>query len=183
MTDARSDALATEDIVNELEFVTIDKPLITFAVMALNTAKRQGRKIITAESCTGGLIATVLSEAPGAADHFDGGFVTYTPTQKCRALGLDKRLIDAKGAVSAEVTIAMAEGALARSGADIAVAVTGVAGPDTDEKGNPLGLVFLARASSHADTICVEKNFGDIGRKRVRYEAAAEALRLFVSME
>jgi nicotinamide-nucleotide amidase len=123
----------------------------------------------------------VLSEAPGAADHLDGGFVTYTPTQK--ALGLDKRLIDAKGAVSAEVTIAMAEGALARSGADLAVAVTGVAGPDTDEKGNPLGLVFLARASSHADTICVEKNFGDIGRKRVRYEAAAEALRLFVSME
>ena len=89
---------------------------------------------------------TVLSEAPGAAEYLDGGFVTYTSEQKCEALGLDPRLIDEYGAVSAEVADAMARGALEASQADIAVSVTGVAGPEPDERGNPVGLVYLACA-------------------------------------
>jgi nicotinamide-nucleotide amidase len=170
--------LDTEAVVQELDFVQIDRHLVALAVEALESAKRLGKKIVTAESCTGGLIATVLSEAPGAVDYFEGSFVTYTPDQKCAALKLDREMIDRDGAVSASVAMAMAEAALGCSSADLAVAVTGVAGPDSDEKGNPVGLVFLARASRNSATISEKKSFGDIGRNRVRYEAAAEALRL-----
>lgn len=142
---------------------------------ALETAKRSRKIIVTAESCTGGLIATVLSEAPGAVDNFSGAFITYTPDQKCAALDLDRTLIETEGAVSAPVAIAMAESALKCSHADVAVAVTGVAGPDRDEKGNPIGLVFFALALSDGPTMVVEKNFGDLGRARVRYEACGRS--------
>ena len=172
----------TQAVVQELDFVQIDRHLVALAVEALESAKRSGKKIVTAESCTGGLIATVLSEAPGAVDHFDGAYVTYTPDQKCAALRLNRDLIEASGAVSGSVAIAMAEGALSCSNADVAVAVTGVAGPDKDERGNPVGLVFLARASRGETTVLVQKNFGDIGRDRIRYHAAAEALRLLIQM-
>jgi nicotinamide-nucleotide amidase len=130
----------------ELDYVQIDRKLVERAVEALDSAQKANLKIVTAESCTGGLVATVLSEAPGAAEHFDGGFVTFTPQQKCAALKLDEKLIDKFGAVSAEVADAMALGALDCSRAEVAVSVTGVAGPDPDERGNPVGLVYLACA-------------------------------------
>jgi nicotinamide-nucleotide amidase len=100
---------------DELDFVQIDRNLIEQAVEALKRAKCAGLRVVTAESCTGGLIATVLSEAPGAAEYLDGGFVTYTPEQKCTALELDAKLIEQYGAVSAQVADAMARGALGRS--------------------------------------------------------------------
>ena len=131
---------------DELDFVQIDRKLIERAVEALERAKCAGLRVVTAESCTGGLIATVLSEAPGAAEYLDGGFVTYTPEQKCTALKLDPKLIEQYGAVSAQVADAMARAALDCSQADIAVSVTGVAGPEPDERGNPVGLVYLACA-------------------------------------
>jgi PncC family amidohydrolase len=106
----------------------------------------------------------VLSEAPGAAEYLDGGFVTYTPEQKCTALKLDEY-----GAVSAQVADAMARAALYCSQADIAVSVTGVAGPEPDEHGNPVGLVYLACARKDGRCIDVKRRFGDIGRSRVRY--------------
>src|SRR6476646_8499236 len=103
---------------DELDFVQIDGKLIERAVEALKRAKCAGFRVVTAESCTGGLIATVLSEAPGAAEYLDGGFVTYTPEQKCSALKLDTKLIAQYGAVSAQVADAMARGALDCSQAD-----------------------------------------------------------------
>jgi nicotinamide-nucleotide amidase len=162
----------------ELDYVRIDRELIKRAVKALDCAKRAGLKVVTAESCTGGLVAIVLSEAPGAAEYLDGGFVTYTPEQKCAALKLDRQFIEKYGAVSVEVATEMARGALACSQADIAVSVTGVAGPEPDERGNPVGLVYFACARKDGRCVGVKREFGDIGRSRVRYSAAVEALEL-----
>src|SRR5689334_2097347 len=92
--------------------------------------KRAGLSVVTAESCTAGLLAKTLSDAPGAAEHLAGGFVTYTKAQKTKALGVSARLLRTKGAVCREVANALARGALARSAAELAVAITGVAGPD-----------------------------------------------------
>ena len=144
---------------DELDFVQINRELVELAVEALENAKKADLRVVTAESCTGGLI---VSEAPGAAEYLAGGFVTYTPEQKSAALNLDAKLIEKYGAVSAEVADAMARGALDCSEADIAVSVTGVAGPEPDERGNPV--VFTAE-------------LGNIGRSRIHFEAAAEALR------
>lgn len=170
-----------ELLAEELDYARIDRKLIQGAIEALDAAKEHGARVATAESCTGGLIATVLSEAPGAADYFAGGFVVYTPEQKCAALGLDPALVKERGSVSAEVTTALAEAALHRSKADIAVAVTGVAGPEPDEKGNPVGLVYLAGARKER-TVSLERNFGDIGRANVRYETALAALSLIKAL-
>jgi nicotinamide-nucleotide amidase len=174
MLDAMSKTVTAE----ELDYVTPDRALIDRAIAALAAAEKAELRVVTAESCTGGFIATVLSEAPGAAQYFDGAFVCYTSEHKCAALGVEPKLIERYGAVSAEVAIAMAEAALAASEADIAIAVTGVAGPDKDEDGNPVGLVFLACARKGEDAVCIEKRFGDQGRSRIRYLAAAEALSL-----
>jgi competence-damaged protein len=93
----------TEDVsASELDYVQVDHALVERAIEALDSAKRAGLKVVTAESCTGGLVAMVLSEAPGAAEFLEGGFVTYTPEQKCAALELDPLLIEKHGAVSAE---------------------------------------------------------------------------------
>jgi nicotinamide-nucleotide amidase len=167
---------------NELDFVQIDRQLIELAVEALARAKNAGLKVVTAESCTGGLIATVLSEAPGAAEYLDGGFVTYTPEQKCAALKLDPKLIEEHGAVSSEVADAMARGALDCSQADIAVSVTGVAGPEPDERGNPVGLVYFACARKGGKCVSLKREFGDSGRSHVRYAAASEALALIARL-
>jgi nicotinamide-nucleotide amidase len=148
---------------DELDFVQIDRKLIDLAVEALQRAKA-ACQVATAESCTGGLVATVLSEAPGAAEYLDGGFVTYTPEQKCTALKLDAKVIEKYGAVSAQVADAMARGALDCSQADIAVSVTGVAGPEPDERGNPVGLVYFACARKAGKCVAVKREFGDIGR-------------------
>jgi nicotinamide-nucleotide amidase len=166
---------------DELDFVQIDRKLIERAVEALERAKCAGLRVVTAESCTGGLIATVLSEAPGAAEYLAGGFVTYTPEQKCTALELDPKLIEQYGSVSAQVADAMARAALDCSQADIAVSVTGVAGPEPDERANPVGLVYLACARKAGNCVGVKREFGDIGRSRIRYEAAMEALALITS--
>ena len=174
-------AMAADVSAAELDYVQIDRALVEQAVEALDHAKKACLKVVTAESCTGGLIATVLSEAPGAAEHLDGGFVTYTSEQKCAALNLDEKLIYKFGPVSAEVAEAMARGALDCSQADVAVSVTGVAGPDPDERGNPVGLIYLACARRGGKCIGVKREFGDIGRSRIRYEAAAEALDLIAA--
>jgi PncC family amidohydrolase len=109
----------------------------------LTLLKRNGLSVVTAESCTAGLLAKTLSDAPGAAEHLSGGFVTYTKQQKEKALGVSSHLLRTKGAVCREVASELAEGALKRSVADIAIAVTGVAGPDPDEDGNPVGRVIV----------------------------------------
>jgi nicotinamide-nucleotide amidase len=145
-------------------------------VLAL--AKRKGLTLVTAESCTCGMLAHVLSQAKGAGDHLHGGFLTYTKTAKHAVLGVPAALLASKGAVCEEVARAMAQGALERSPADIAVAVTGVAGPAEDEDGNPVGLVHLAAARRGGAVLHVRKNYGDIGQNEVLSRAIADALRL-----
>jgi nicotinamide-nucleotide amidase len=112
-----------------------------------------------------------------------GGFEVYTAEQKFVALKISKQLITDHGTVSKETAIAMAENAAACSEADIAVAVTGVAGPDPDERGNPVGLVYIACALSGRSTICVRREFGDIGRSNIRYGTALEAMSLLARLE
>ena len=133
----------------------------------LQLARRAGLTIVTAESCTAGLLAAVLSTGTGASELLHGGFVTYTKANKSAALGVPQDLLREKGAVCVEVAQAMAEGALARCPADLSVAVTGVAGPLPDEDGNSVGLAYIAVARRGFDTTVVEKNYGNIGRDAI----------------
>jgi len=144
----------------------------------METAARQGLSVVTAESCTGGLLAAVLSEAPGASEHLEGGFAVYTEAHKTIALGIPAELIEHHGAVSEAVARALAEAALARSNADVALAITGVAGPARDDDGNPVGLVHFAAARRGISTVHQECRFGDIGRGAVRYHSVLQALAL-----
>ncbi|MBX9777062.1 MAG: CinA family protein [Xanthobacteraceae bacterium] len=152
--------------------------LATLAARVLALAGERRLGIVTAESCTCGLLASALSEAPGAAELLHGGFVTYTKANKTAALGIAPELLDGpRGAVSPEVAAAMAEGALERSPAGVAIAITGVAGPSPDEDGNPVGLVCMAVARKSLPPSVLERNYGDIGRDAVRERAMIDALR------
>ncbi len=135
-------------------------------------------KVATAESCTGGLIAALLTEIPGSSDVVERGFVTYSNEAKSESIGVDPDLISTHGAVSAEVAQAMATGALRHSRADVAVAVTGVAGPGGGTAAKPVGLVHLAAAERGGRMLGSELRLGDIGRGRVRLASVREALRL-----
>ncbi|MDH5540314.1 MAG: CinA family protein [Rhizobacter sp.] len=119
--------------------------------MALGGAMRsRNARLATAESCTGGMIAAACTAVPGSSDWFERGFVTYSNEAKCEMLGVNAGLIAQHGAVSAPVACAMADGALARSNAQLAVAVTGVAGPSGGTPDKPVGTVWLALAQSGA---------------------------------
>ncbi len=135
-------------------------------------------RLATAESCTGGLLAGLLTEVPGASNVLDRGFVVYSNDAKAETVGVEPVLIMAHGAVSREVAVALAEGALERSAADIAVAITGVAGPDGGSETKPVGLVHLACARRAGETLVREQRYGDIGRGAVRLAAVADALQL-----
>lgn len=130
----------------------------------------------TAESCTGGLIAGLVTAIPGSSDIFDSGFVTYSNEAKSRMIGVAAELIAAHGAVSIEVALAMAAGALASSRADIAVAVTGVAGPGGGSVLKPVGLVHCAAARRSGPIIHRELRLGDIGREAIRLATVEVAL-------
>lgn len=148
------------------------------AVLALADALRaRGMRIAAAESCTGGLIAAACTSVAGSSDWFERGFVTYSNEAKTELLGVDAALIRAHGAVSEPVVRAMAEGALARSQASIAVAVTGIAGPGGATPGKPVGTVWLALAQAGQPTLAKREQFaGD--RTAVREATVDEALRL-----
>lgn len=143
----------------------------------LAQAKRAGLTIVTAESCTAGLLAQVLSDAEGAAEHFHGSFVTYTKGHKTCALGVPGHVLHGEGAVCGTVARAMADGALLHSTASISAAITGVAGPEPDEDGNPVGRVCIAVARRGFPTRDFERRYGDIGRDAIRQRAVADALR------
>ena len=128
----------------------MSRQLDRLAERILKKAKAAGLQIVTAESCTAGTVAHVLSKGEGASKHLAGGFVTYTKDMKSRVLGVPMAMLKSKSAVAAEIAEAMARGALARSGASIAVAVTGVAGPDPDEDGNPRWCVAVRRRAACA---------------------------------
>jgi nicotinamide-nucleotide amidase len=142
-------------------------------------AKACARKLTlaTAESCTGGMLASLLTDVQGVAHVFDRGFVTYSEAAKTELLGVPAGLIEGKGAVSKEVAIAMAEGALARSSANIALAITGFA-----DAGDEPGLVHFACARLAEETAHREEHFGGIGRGSVRVSALAVAIEMMEAM-
>lgn len=132
----------------------------------LDAACDRDLSIATAESCTGGLLASLLTDVEGASHAFERGFVVYSEDAKCELLGVARDTVERCGAVSEPVAVAMAEGALARSHADIALAVTGFAGPAGP--GDEPGLVHFACARTGRATAHREEHFGDIGRGPVR---------------
>lgn len=136
----------------------------------------RGKTLVTAESCTGGGIGAALTAVPGSSDVYKGGIISYTNWVKHNLLGVDQKLLDTLGAVSAPVAEAMAEGARKVLRADIAVSVTGLAGPGGDEFGNPVGLVFIGYSDCRK-TLSHRFLFpGD--REAVRQNACREALKL-----
>ena len=152
------------------------------AVLALASALRaRGWKIVTAESCTGGLIAAACTAIAGSSDWFERGFVTYSNEAKVELLGVPMALIEAHGAVSAEVACAMAEGALLNSHAQLAVAITGIAGPSGATPGKPVGTVWLAvalaGAAAQAELLTLA---GD--RAAVREQSVQRALQRLLEM-
>lgn len=149
----------------------------------LEACRREGLRLATAESCTGGLIAGLLTSISGASDVFERGFVTYTNPAKTENLGVPAALFDdgAPGAVSEAVARAMAEGALKHSAAQIAVAVTGIAGPEGGTEEKPVGLVHIAVARDGKDTIHEEHVF-DGDRDAVRMQSVDAALALVKGM-
>jgi nicotinamide-nucleotide amidase len=144
----------------------------------LDAAKTAGLKIATAESCTGGLIAASLAAVPGASAALERGFITYSNEAKMELLGVPAALLAEHGAVSKPVALAMVEGALAHSPADLAVAVTGIAGPDGGTASKPVGLVHIAAARRDGETLHEEKRFGNIGRHEIQVQTVAAALGL-----
>jgi nicotinamide-nucleotide amidase len=156
----------------------------TFAPELLQRAERlvalyRARRLtlVTAESCTGGLVAGLVTEIPGASYVLERGFVTYSDRAKEEDLGVPPALLDRFGAVSPEAAQAMAEGALAHSGATIALAVTGIAGPDGGSAEKPVGLVHFGCGRAGAITL-VEKRYGSLGRRAIRLAAVATAIDL-----
>lgn len=141
-------------------------------------AAQQGRTIATAESCTAGALATLLADAPGAGDVLLGGFVTYAKAAKTALLGVPETLIADETAVSRAVALTMARGARAASGADVAVAVTGVAGPEPDDDGNPVGLMHIAVVAADRPALHLCIRSGETQRDANRRRALAEALAL-----
>ncbi|HYU47156.1 MAG TPA: CinA family protein [Terriglobales bacterium] len=150
--------------------------LVPLAERTLRLAREKDLTLVAAESCTAAKLSALLSEAPGATEHLHGGFVTYTKANKIKSLGVSSELLQQKGAVCRAVAVAMVKGALARSPADLAVAITGVAGPAPDEDGNPVGLVCFAVARKDRNPWHEEMRCRSIGREDVQAKAMAEAL-------
>lgn len=148
------------------------------ARMLVSHCASRGLIVATAESCTGGLISGLLTEVPGSSAVVDRGFVTYSNKAKVEMLGVDQATLDAFGAVSRQVALEMARGALAHSQADVAVAVTGIAGPGGGSADKPVGLVHLAVASGDGTSEHREMRYGDIGRTHVRLATVRTALEM-----
>jgi nicotinamide-nucleotide amidase len=144
----------------------------------LELAAARHMTIVTAESCTAGAVATALSKAPGAGDYFHGGFVTYTKPMKNVVLDVPLKILRDKGAVCKEVAEAMAIGALKKAHANLAVAVTGVAGPEPDEDGNPVGLVFCSAARLNCKAVAARHFFHGLSQEAVLQASIEEALTL-----
>jgi len=157
--------------------ITIDQ-LIINAGSLLDQLRAKGLMVATAESCTGGLVAGTLTEIAGSSDVFERGFVTYSNEAKADMLGVPADLIAAHGAVSEPVARAMAAGAIAMSRADLAVSVTGVAGPGGGSAEKPVGLVHFGASRRGGDTVHRVCRFGDIGRRQVRLESVTVAFNL-----
>jgi nicotinamide-nucleotide amidase len=157
--------------------------LVDLARRVIEANRAAGRRIAVAESCTGGLVAGALTEIAGSSDVFEAGFVTYSNEAKSQLLHVSEDMIETFGSVSVATAWAMARGALEASGADVAVALTGIAGPAGGSDRKPVGTVVFARADRHADPkeiVADTKKFDDNGRGGVRLQAALCALGLLL---
>ncbi|MDP6708972.1 MAG: CinA family protein [Alphaproteobacteria bacterium] len=148
------------------------------AGQVLDACRQRGLMIATAESCTGGLIAGTLTDIAGSSDVVDRGFVTYSNEAKQEMLGVPAATLERHGAVSEATARAMAEGALARARADLAVAVTGVAGPGGGTAPKPVGRVHLAAARRGGPTLHRSMDYGDLGRDGIRWATVRTALEM-----
>ena len=153
-----------------------DEELRSAANSLLELCKTKKLTLATAESCTGGLVAAALSEIPGSSLVLDRGFVTYSNTAKQQMLGVTPATIDVYGAVSTECAEEMAKGALAHASVDLAISVTGIAGPTGAVRGKPIGLVYFCAASRSGRVFAHDRKYGDIGRSKVRRESVLQAL-------
>jgi nicotinamide-nucleotide amidase len=148
----------------------------------LDLYRARGMRVATAESCTGGLVAAALTAIAGSSDVFECSFVTYSNEAKHKLLGVSVATLRRYGAVSAETAAAMAKGALRQSGADCAVSVTGIAGPNGGSREKPVGLVHFAAVRRNGQMLAKRCLFGNVGRERVRELSALQALALLTRM-
>lgn len=155
--------------------------VVALARRVVEENARLGRKVALAESCTGGLVSAAITEIPGSSAVLDRGFVTYSNEAKQETLGVSEDIIDAFGAVSAATAWAMAQGAIKHSGADVAVSISGVAGPGGGSDLKPVGTVVFARADRGNDEVnAEEKRLDGKTRAEIRYQATLVALELLL---
>ena len=158
--------------------------LVEKARQVISANLAAGRRIAVAESCTGGLVSAALTEIPGSSAVFEAGYVTYSDASKMSGLNVCLDVVETFGAVSVAIAWAMAQGALESSGADVAVAITRIAGPDGGTAGKPVGTVVFARAERHAgpDKVTADQKLFDAseGRSGIRRQAALCALELLM---
>lgn len=159
-----------------------DKELVERSEALLNLCKQKKLTLATAESCTGGLLAATLTEIAGSSLVVDRGFVTYTNEAKQQMLGVTPNTIEFYGAVSKECAEEMAKGALAHAQTDLAISITGIAGPTGAVPGKPIGLVHFAAASRSGRLVQRDRKFGDIGRVNVRRASVVEALAMLTEL-
>ena len=160
--------------------------LVDAARRVVETNRAAGRTVAVAESCTGGLVSAAITEIPGSSEILLAGFVTYSNAAKTRELKVSRDVLETFGAVSVATAWSMAQGALEQSGADVAVAITGIAGPGGGSDKKPVGHVVFARAEKDADPdviVADTRDFGDLGRGGVRLQAALCALELLLPAE
>jgi nicotinamide-nucleotide amidase len=160
----------------------LDEELGNRATALLDLCKSKHLMVVTAESCTGGLVAAALTNIEGSSAVIDRGFVTYTNDAKQQMIGVPEATIEQHGAVSRETAEAMARGALAHAAADLAVSVTGIAGPSGGTSSKPVGLVHFAAASRSGRLIHQERKFGDVGRTEVRRKSVLQAMAMLTEL-
>ena len=169
--------------MNERSDFTLPRELVDMARKVVEANRAAGLRVATAESCTGGLVAAALTEIPGSSEVLEASFVTYSNEAKQGLLGVSSDVLETFGAVSIATAWAMAQRTLIKTGADVAVAITGIAGPGGGSVKKPVGTVVFARARRGADpdeVVADLKEFGDLGRGGVRLQAALCALELLM---
>lgn len=163
--------------------MSVDAELVELARRVVDENRAAGRRVATAESCTGGLVAAALTEVAGVSDVFDRSFITYSNEAKTELLGVSEDILATLGAVSEATAWAMAQGALKRSKADVAIAISGIAGPGGGSEKKPVGTVVFARAlrdEASGPVVADTHHFGDLGRAEIRRQAALVGLRLLL---
>ncbi len=156
----------------------LDDDIVEAAKRLLDICRRKNLTLATAESCTAGLVAGTLAEVPGISSMLDRGFITYSNQAKQDMVGVSAATLEKHGAVSRETAEEMARGAIAHAPVDLAVSVTGVAGPDGGSAEKPVGLVHFAAATRSGRLMHAEKRFGEIGRSEIRKQSVLQAFRM-----